>query len=81
MTGKIIGTGSYIPDTRWDNNVLAGMMDTSDEWVMWLAKRLQEPWRGLQKKSFLSLYLHAREVQECRREWFPLCRWQRPPQH
>lgn len=33
MTGKIIGTGSYIPDTRWDNNVLAGMMDTSDEWI------------------------------------------------
>lgn len=33
MIGKIIGTGAYIPPVVWDNNKLAEMVDTSDEWI------------------------------------------------
>ena len=33
MTGKIKGTGSYIPVQVWNNDKLSHMMDTSDEWI------------------------------------------------
>ena len=33
MTGRIIGTGSCVPSTCWDNDKLAEMVDTSDEWI------------------------------------------------
>ena len=33
MTGRIIGTGSYSPELVWDNNKLAEMVETSDEWI------------------------------------------------
>lgn len=33
MIGKIIGTGSYIPDTVWDNHKIAELVETSDEWI------------------------------------------------
>lgn len=33
MTGKIIGTGSYVPPMAWDNNKLKEYMDTNDEWI------------------------------------------------
>ena len=33
MTGKIYGTGSWAPLKVWDNNDLARMVDTSDEWI------------------------------------------------
>ncbi len=33
MTGKICGTGSWAPLKVWDNNNLARMVDTSDEWI------------------------------------------------
>ena len=33
MTGKICGTGSWAPPKVWDNNDLARMVDTSDEWI------------------------------------------------
>ncbi len=33
MTGRIIGTGAYIPELVWDNNKLAEMVETSDEWI------------------------------------------------
>lgn len=33
MTGKIIGTGASIPELVWDNNKLAEMVETSDEWI------------------------------------------------
>ena len=33
MTGKICGTGSWAPPKVWDNNDLAKMVDTSDEWI------------------------------------------------
>lgn len=33
MTGKIIGTGSYSPELVWDNNKLAEMVETNDEWI------------------------------------------------
>lgn len=33
MTGKICGTGSWAPDRVWDNNDLAKMVETSDEWI------------------------------------------------
>lgn len=33
MTGKIIGTGAYSPELVWDNNKLAEMVETNDEWI------------------------------------------------
>lgn len=33
MVGKIVGTGSYIPETVWDNNEIAKIVETSDEWI------------------------------------------------
>lgn len=33
MIGKIIGTGSYIPEKVLDNHDLAKMVETSDEWI------------------------------------------------
>ena len=33
MTCRIIGTGSSIPKTVWDNNKLKEYMDTNDEWI------------------------------------------------
>ncbi len=34
MVGKIIGTGSYIPEKCLDNNELAKTVETSDKWIM-----------------------------------------------
>ena len=33
MIGKLIGTGSYVPENVWDNNKIAEMVDTNDEWI------------------------------------------------
>ena len=33
MTGKIVGTGSYLPKTILDNNDIAKIVETSDEWI------------------------------------------------
>lgn len=33
MTGKIIGTGSYLPELVWDNHKLTEWLDTNDEWI------------------------------------------------
>lgn len=33
MIGKIEGTGAYAPVQIWDNNRLAEMVDTNDEWI------------------------------------------------
>lgn len=33
MTGRIIGTGAYSPELVWDNNKLAEMVETGDEWI------------------------------------------------
>ena len=33
MTGTIRGTGSYIPEKIWDNNDLAQVIETNDEWI------------------------------------------------
>ncbi|WP_373212085.1 beta-ketoacyl-ACP synthase III [Ruminococcus sp. 5_1_39BFAA] len=33
MVGKIIGTGSYIPEQVWENEKLSQMVDTNDEWI------------------------------------------------
>lgn len=33
MTSRIIGTGSCLPETVVSNDFLAGIMDTSDEWI------------------------------------------------
>lgn len=33
MTGRIIGTGVSVPELVWDNNKLAEMVETSDEWI------------------------------------------------
>lgn len=33
MTGRIIGTGSYVPSQVWDNHKLMEYMDTNDEWI------------------------------------------------
>ena len=31
---KIIGTGSYLPDLVVTNQMLAGLVETSDEWIV-----------------------------------------------
>ncbi len=33
MVGKICGTGSFISKLVWDNDKLAQMVDTNDEWI------------------------------------------------
>ena len=33
MTGKICGTGAYIPEKILDNEALSKLVDTSDEWI------------------------------------------------
>lgn len=33
MIGKICGTGSYIPSLVWDNEKLAQLVETDDEWI------------------------------------------------
>lgn len=33
MIGKIIGTGSFIPEKQLDNHDIAKLVDTSDEWI------------------------------------------------
>lgn len=33
MTGKIIGTGSYLPEMVWDNHKLTEWLETNDEWI------------------------------------------------
>lgn len=33
MVGKIVGTGSYVPETIWDNHKIAQFVETSDEWI------------------------------------------------
>ena len=33
MRGKICGTGSYVPENFYDNNDIAKMVETSDEWI------------------------------------------------
>ena len=33
MTTRIIGTGSYLPETIVTNDDLSKIMDTSDEWI------------------------------------------------
>ena len=33
MFGKIIGTGSYIPEQFFTNEDLTNYIDTSDEWI------------------------------------------------
>ena len=33
MVGKIVGTGSYVPKTIWDNHKIAKLVETSDAWI------------------------------------------------
>lgn len=33
MTGKIIGTGSYLPPQIWNNKKIEELVETSDEWI------------------------------------------------
>ena len=33
MTGRICGTASYVPSFVMDNNDIAKLVDTSDEWI------------------------------------------------
>lgn len=33
MVGKIVGTGSYVPKTIWDNHKIAQLVETSDAWI------------------------------------------------
>ena len=34
MTGRIIGTGSYVPERIVTNEELAEVVETSDEWIV-----------------------------------------------
>lgn len=33
MIGKIVGTGSYLPEVIWNNHKIAEFVETSDEWI------------------------------------------------
>ena len=33
MLGKICGTGSYVPEKVYNNNDIAKLVETSDEWI------------------------------------------------
>ena len=33
MKGKICGTGAYVPEYRMDNNQIAAIVETNDEWI------------------------------------------------
>ena len=33
MTGRITGTGSWVPEHILDNNALSNMVDTNDQWI------------------------------------------------
>lgn len=33
MTGKLVGTGSFLPELIWDNHKLEELVETSDEWI------------------------------------------------
>ena len=33
MTGKILGTGAYVPETIWNNSKLEELVETNDEWI------------------------------------------------
>ena len=38
MTGRICGTGSCVPSFVMDNNDIAKLVDTSDEWTIYVSK-------------------------------------------
>ena len=42
-----------------------------------VGEKIAKLWSMQQKKIFRLLFLPAQAEQECRREWFLLCRWQR----
>ena len=33
MTGRITGTGSWVPEHILDNDALSNMVDTNDQWI------------------------------------------------
>ena len=43
MTGKICGTGAYIPEKILDNEALSKLVDTSDEWIRSRTEK-KKPW-------------------------------------
>ena len=61
MTGKICGTGSWAPLKVWDNNDLARMVDTSDEWIR---ERTGIQSRHLAKEETVSFMAAKAKTQE-----------------
>ena len=44
VRAKITGTGMYVPDRVVTNDELAGMMDTSDEWIQQRTGIVERHW-------------------------------------
>ena len=58
VTGRIIGTGSYVPERIVTNEDLAKLVETSDEWIVTrtgiherLWRREPAPWRPGQQSG------------------------------
>ena len=73
MTGKICGTGSWVPDKVWDNNDLARMVETSDAWIR---ERTGVVQRHIAKENEDTVTMAARAAQKAleRFERFQLAR-------
>ena len=61
MTGKICGTGSWVPDKVWDNNDLARMVETSDAWIR---ERTGVVQRHIAKENEYTVTMAARAAQK-----------------
>lgn len=71
MNAKIMGTGYELPAFRADNDYLATLVDTSDEWTekepesvpdIWQKKRLRLPWQQKQPEKLFrkQVWTHPR---------------------
>lgn len=60
MTGKICGTGAYIPEKILDNEALSKLVDTSDEWIRSRTGIQKAPASPEKKKPWLSWRVRRR---------------------
>ena len=62
MVGKIYGTGSCVPSRVMDNNDMAKIVETSDEWI--------RERTGIERRHIIDfLYGRPGSPQSCGAEW------------
>lgn len=64
MVGKIYGTGSYVPERVMDNHELAGMVDTSDEWIRERTGIIRRHIAESETTSYMAVQASARAVEQ-----------------